>query len=220
MHIIGSEADFGTSLVAGPQWMTSLSSLLDLELTNIVRREMEATIQSYYDQSWSDAGGWIIVQIPTCDNFIGGAFPSSIDLGLSYVTCLLFQAQVLSGLLYFHLRFWTYAVNVMSKQCSGSRGEGPGAELSCLSCPPRATPSADSQTPELNKCWVFYVSGLLWFLLDSITGAYSEMGTQNGRLLSQVLKYGAQFWNWAVRTFRGGWKHGKKNSDLGDVVKK
>ena len=50
--------------------------------------------------------------------------------------------------------------------------------------------------------------------------ASSEIGTQNGRLFAQVLKYGALVWYRAVRTLRGGWKHGKKNSDLDGVVKK
>lgn len=50
--------------------------------------------------------------------------------------------------------------------------------------------------------------------------ASSETGTQNGRLFAQVLEYGASVWYRAVRTLRGGWKHGKKNSDLDGVVKK
>lgn len=68
----------------------------------------------------------------------------------------------------------------MSKQGSGSRGGGPGVELSCISEPSRGKPpGADARTSELSDC-LFYASGLLWVLLDSIFGpwlAYSEIGT-------------------------------------------
>lgn len=68
----------------------------------------------------------------------------------------------------------------MPEQGSGSRGGGPGAELSFASGPSRGKPSwADVQTSGLSDC-LFYALGLLWVLLDSIFGpwlAHSEIGT-------------------------------------------